>query len=95
MRTWSGPAVAELAWRVRRAELKVLAAGRPPQRAVRELLALQASDWLFLTHYKLAGDYPRERVEAHERSLERALAGDPEMAPELRNLAPDLVPWPG
>jgi 1,4-alpha-glucan branching enzyme len=95
LRTWSGPAVADLAWRARTAELKVLAARRPSPRAVRELLALQASDWLFLTHQGLAGDYPRERVEAHARSLELALAGDPVLTPELRNLAPDLVPWPG
>jgi 1,4-alpha-glucan branching enzyme len=95
LRTWSGPPVAELAWRARSAELKLLAARRPSPRAVRELLALQASDWLFLTQHRLAGDYPRERVQAHARSLELALAGDPAMAPELRNLAPDLVPWPG
>jgi 1,4-alpha-glucan branching enzyme len=95
LRTWSGPAAAELAWRARSAEVKVLAAPRPSPRAVRELLALQASDWLFLTHHRLAGDYPRERMEAHARSLELALGGDPALAPELRNLAPDLVPWPG
>jgi hypothetical protein len=34
-------------------------------------------------------------MEAHARSLELALAGDPALEPELRNLAPDLVPWPG
>lgn len=95
LRTWSGPAVADLAWSARTAELKVLATRRPPARAVRELLALQASDWLFLMHHRLAGDYPRERMEAHTRWLELALAGDPAMSPELRNLAPDLVPWPG
>jgi 1,4-alpha-glucan branching enzyme len=95
LRTWSGPPVADLAWRVRTAELKLLSAPRPSPRAVRELLALQASDWLFLTHQRLAGDYPRERMEAHARSLELALAGDPALEPELRNLAPDLVPWPG
>jgi 1,4-alpha-glucan branching enzyme len=95
LRTWSGPTVADLAWRARTAELKVLATRRRSPRAVRELLALQASDWLFLTHHRLAGDYPRERVEAHARLLELALAGDPAMTPELRNLAPDLVPWPG
>lgn len=95
LRTWSGPAVADLAWSARTAELKVLATRQPSPRAVRELLALQASDWLFLTHQRLAGDYPRERMEAHARWLELALAGDPAMKPELRNLAPDLVPWPG
>jgi 1,4-alpha-glucan branching enzyme len=87
--------VADLAWCARTAELKVLTARRPSPRAVRELLAIQASDWLFLTHNRLAGEYPRERVEAHARSLEMALSGDSAMAPELRNLAPDLVPWPG
>src|SRR5690242_8589389 len=95
LRTWSGPAVADLAWRARTAELKVMAARRPSPRVLRELLALQASDWLFLTHHRLAGDYPRERLEAHARALERALVGDPGLSPELRNLAPDLVPWPG
>ncbi len=95
LRTWSGPAVAELAWRARAAEVRMLAASRPPSRAVRELLALQASDWMFLTHRRLAGDYPRERIEAHFAALERALAGEEGMRAELRNLAPDLVPWPG
>ncbi len=95
LRTWSGPRVADLAWRARTAELELLAARRPSPRAVRELLALQASDWLFLTYHGLAGEYPRERVEAHVRALKWALAGDPHLTPQLRNLAPDLVPWPG
>ncbi len=95
LRTWSGPAVAALAWRARAAEVRVLAADRPPARAVRELLALQASDWMFLTYQRLAGDYPRERLEAHFSALVRALAGEQAMRPELRNLAPDLAPWPG
>ena len=95
LRTWSGPAVADLAWRVRSAELKTLRAGRPGRRAIRELLAMQASDWAFLAYRGLASDYARERVEAHARALELALAGTPGLAPELRNLAPDLVPWPG
>ena len=32
------------------------------ERAARELLALQASDWAFMVTRELAGDYPRERV---------------------------------
>ncbi|MBV9166811.1 MAG: DUF1957 domain-containing protein [Solirubrobacterales bacterium] len=95
LRTWSGPAVADLVWHARSAELEVLAADRPGPRAVRELLALQASDWPFLTHHRLAGEYPRERLEAHARALELALSDPSKLAPELRNLAPDLVQWPG
>jgi 1,4-alpha-glucan branching enzyme len=95
LRTWSGPPVAELAWRARSAELKLLRARRPGPRAVRELLALQASDWPFLAYRGLAGDYPRERIDAHARGLELALSGVPGLTAELRNLAPDLVPWPG
>jgi 1,4-alpha-glucan branching enzyme len=91
--TWSGPQVADLAWQARSAELAVIrAAGAAPDRAVRELLALQASDWAFLATRELAGDYPRERMRDHADALTRALAGQgEEMDPELRNLAPDLV----
>ena len=48
--TWSGPQVADLALAPRAAELRVLAAGarRAGTRALRELLALQSSDWAFL-----------------------------------------------
>jgi 1,4-alpha-glucan branching enzyme len=91
LRTWSGPAVAEMAWRARAAELAVLRAERPPsERALRELLALQSSDWAFLATTGTAGDYPRERAAAHAAALDRALAGDPELEPSLRNLAPGL-----
>ena len=94
LRTWSGPAVAELAWRARGAELRLLAAaGRPSARAVRELLALQASDWAFLVTRQLAGAYPRERADAHLTTLERAMSGDPELKGALRNLAPELAGW--
>ncbi|MDQ6803889.1 MAG: DUF1957 domain-containing protein, partial [Actinomycetota bacterium] len=66
MSTWSGPAVADLAWEARTAELAVIrAGGRAPERAVRELLALQASDWAFLASRELAGEYPRERMRGH------------------------------
>ncbi len=95
LRTWSGPQVADLVWRARTAELSVLRAREPSARAVRELLALQASDWPFLATRGLAGDYPRERVDGHAHQLDLALKGTPGMAPEVRNLAPDLVPWPG
>jgi 1,4-alpha-glucan branching enzyme len=94
LRTWSGPPVANLAWRARTAELRLLAGGRrPPARALRELLALQSSDWAFLAYRQMAGDYPRERFRAHAEAFERALAGEGE--PALRNLAPDLAGWTG
>jgi 1,4-alpha-glucan branching enzyme len=84
--------VAELAWGARAAELRLAArAHRPPERALRELLALQSSDWAFLHTRGTAGDYPRQRAEGHLRALERALAGDAE--PALRSLAPDLAGW--
>ena len=92
LRTWSGPRVADLAFALRTAEL-ALAVVEPAAgvRARRELLALQSSDWAFLAARGTAGDYPRERALGHRAALERALAGDPAHAPELRGLAPDLV----
>jgi 1,4-alpha-glucan branching enzyme len=87
--TWSGPAVAELAFATRAAELEVLAAGRRAgPAAVRELLALQASDWAFMVSRGLAGPYARERFDGHRQALERALAEGPRASAEgLRNLA--------
>jgi 1,4-alpha-glucan branching enzyme len=85
--TWSGPAAGGLAWRQRRAELDTLAPGaQPGERALRELLAFQASDWAFLISRGTAGPYPAERADAHEAAL-REPSGDPRlraMAPWLR-----------
>jgi 1,4-alpha-glucan branching enzyme len=101
--TWDSPRVGELAVAARRAELRTVAAAaghadprQALERAARELLALQASDWAFMLTRELAGDYPRERVELHVRELEaalRALGGGDGQAPEpeLRSLAPDLA----
>jgi 1,4-alpha-glucan branching enzyme len=99
--TWDSPAVAELAFRARAAELRTVAAvatHRSPhaalERAARELLALQSSDWSFMVTRDLAADYPDERMETHAGSLDAALAAltDSAAAPEpsLRGLAPDL-----
>jgi 1,4-alpha-glucan branching enzyme len=95
LRTWSGPQVAELAWRARTAELRLQATpGRPADRALRELLALQSSDWAFLQTRESAGDYPRRRADGHHAALQRALAGEAEFRdPALRGLAPELVGW--
>jgi 1,4-alpha-glucan branching enzyme len=99
--TWDSPRVAEFAFKARKAELQTLAAAakagsRSPalERAARDLLALQASDWSFITTYELAGDYPRRRVEGHLADLDAALAALADSRsvpePELRNLAPEL-----
>jgi len=59
--------------------------GRVGERALRELLALQSSDWAFLHDRKLAGDYPVERANGHAASAATALARDDD-EPALRNL---------
>jgi 1,4-alpha-glucan branching enzyme len=88
LRTWSSPAAGGLAWTQRAAELRALTAHlRPSDRALRELLALQSSDWAFQIASGTAGAYPQERADGHLAALEEALA-DPSMDPALRNLAP-------
>jgi 1,4-alpha-glucan branching enzyme len=94
LRTWSAPGVADYAWRARRAELELLRASAPHnERALRELLALQASDWAFLETRGWAGDYPRDRLDGHAAAFECARRG--ELPAELRNLAPELIGWSG
>ena len=66
------------------------AAAPPGPRALRELLALQASDWAFGVTRETAGPYPRERADGHAAELERALAIRVGMSPSSRNLAPSL-----
>ena len=87
--TWSGPQVADLAFAARRAELDVLA-GAPSAAAVRELLALQSSDWAFLASGPLAPSYGRERADLHRRGVEQALGGISSAAP--RHLAVHASP---
>jgi 1,4-alpha-glucan branching enzyme len=88
--TWSGPAVAEIAFATRAAELRTLTTGRDAsQAALRELLALQASDWAFMVSRELAGPYARERFDGHRSAWERALADDADgNHAQARNLAP-------
>jgi 1,4-alpha-glucan branching enzyme len=87
--TWSGPAVAEMAFAVRAAELDVLAAGAEAgPAAVRELLALQASDWPFMVSRGMAVPYAQERFSGHREALRAALAvGGDAPVDGLRNLA--------
>jgi 1,4-alpha-glucan branching enzyme len=113
LRTWDSPAVAEIVWPARDAELRLvgaLAAGTPPngarpaaERAARELLALQSSDWAFMATRDLAADYPQRRVRKHAAAFGDALAvlncavrdfpamqGRFPTEPALRGLAPEL-----
>ncbi len=109
LRTWDSPAVGDMAWAARRLELRLVgavAAGRLPrpsaERAARELLALQASDWAFLDRRGQAGDYPYQRSTGHARALLEAVhsarrrpapsaAAEADVPdPRMRNLAPDL-----
>jgi 1,4-alpha-glucan branching enzyme len=105
MTTWDSPPVADFAWTARAAELRTVRElgaandgrdGRAAERAARELLALQASDWAFLVTHDLAGDYPRRRIAGHAAALDAALgalggsASAPAPDPALRNLAPGL-----
>ncbi len=92
--TWSGPAVAEMAFALRGAELDVVAASSSAGAgAVRELLALQASDWPFMVSRDIAAPYARERFDGHRRRLSRALEqnADADLT-DLRNLAVDADP---
>ena len=99
--TWDRPGVAEFAFIARTAELRTVAAasnggrhGQALERAARELLALQASDWAFMVTRDLAADYPQRRVRAHAAAHDAALAALKDSAPvpepSLRNLAPEL-----
>ena len=101
MSTWDSPAVAEFAFAQRRGELAVVAAAtrlgrsRRLERAARELLALQSSDWAFQVTRAQAGDYPFDRVRAHAAALHAALSDSaPTPDPRLRGLAPELDIWP-
>jgi 1,4-alpha-glucan branching enzyme len=87
--TWSGPKVADIAFATRTAELQTLGAGHDAgEAAVRELLALQASDWAFMVSRDLAVPYARQRFAGHGAALERALGEGPGASGDrLRNLA--------
>jgi 1,4-alpha-glucan branching enzyme len=93
--TWSAPPVAGMAWSARDAELRAVGAGAAVgARAVRELLALQSSDWAFLASRDLAAPYGRERAAAHRAAFDAALARPGACGGSVRNLAPDASPAP-
>ncbi|HET7119651.1 MAG TPA: 1,4-alpha-glucan branching protein domain-containing protein [Solirubrobacterales bacterium] len=96
LRTWDSPPVADLAWGARRLELRLLRAlsgglrGAAAERAARELLAAQASDWAFLDQRGQAGDYAYQRATDHSREMLEAIDCDRATDPSMRSLAPDL-----
>ena len=93
--TWSARPVADMAWSARDAELRTVTAargGRAGARAVRELLALQSSDWAFLVSRDLAAPYGRERAAQHLAALDAALAAPGDHEASVRNLAPYASP---
>ena len=93
LQTWSAPPVADMAWSARDAELRALDAGAAiDERAIRELLALQSSDWAFLVSRDLAEPYGRERAALHRAALDAALAAPGTHERAVRNLAPDASP---
>ena len=71
LRVWSGLGAGGLAWTQRHAELRAFAGGRPGDRALRELLALQSSDWAFLATEGSAGPYPLERADGPSGGVRR------------------------
>ena len=85
-----------MAWAARRLDLRVLRAlstgldGAAAERAVRELFAVQASDWAFLDSRKQAGDYAWTRSTDHAYALLEAIHSATPPSAQLRNLAPDL-----
>jgi 1,4-alpha-glucan branching enzyme len=97
-RTWDSPAVADLASGARRLELAVNRAvtsgiGRDrAERAARELLAVQSSDWAFIDGRRQAGDYAFERSVDHAAAAFEAIdsGADAPIQPRVRSLAPDL-----
>jgi 1,4-alpha-glucan branching enzyme len=94
--TWDSPPVADLAWATRRLELRLARAVRAglrdgrAERAARELLGAQASDWAFLDRRGQAGDYAWQRATDHSRALYEAIGSDRDIDPRMRSLAPDL-----
>ena len=95
--TWDSPPVADLVWGARRLELRLLRrlgsgtlSAAAAQRAARELLAAQSSDWAFLDKRRQAGDYAFRRAVTHAEAMLEAIDSAQAPSPRMRNLAPDL-----
>ena len=81
----------------RRLELRLLRAldsngisREAAERAARELLAVQSSDWAFLDNRGQAGDYAFTRAVDHSRAMLEAIDSGGSPDPRMRNLAPDM-----
>jgi 1,4-alpha-glucan branching enzyme len=96
LRTWDSPPVADLAWGARRLELRLLRAlgnglrGNAAQRAARELLSVQASDWAFLDQRGQAGDYAYRRATDHAQAMLEAIDSPFDTDSRMRSIAPDM-----
>jgi 1,4-alpha-glucan branching enzyme len=99
--TWDSPAVAGIVWPQRTAEVRLAAAlarGCPAgarahaERAARELMALQSSDWAFLETRRLAGDYALERAAGHAAAFDEALAAFERAVKDFAAVPPAVVP---
>jgi len=96
LRTWDSPPVADLAWGLRRLELRLLRAlanglrDDAALRAARELLAAQASDWAFLDQRGQAGDYAYQRATDHARAMLEAIDSPFDTDSRMRSIAPDM-----
>ncbi|HEY7952351.1 MAG TPA: 1,4-alpha-glucan branching protein domain-containing protein [Solirubrobacteraceae bacterium] len=87
--TWSSPAVADIAFATRAAELAAIRAGSEiGPAALRQLLAMQSSDWAFMVARDLAVPYARQRFALHRQGFHDALEQGPAASVEpLRHLA--------
>lgn len=93
LRTWSSPVVADLAASARDAELRaVSAADELTPEAVRELLALQSSDWAFVVSEQFAEPYGCERAAAHRAALDAGGGAGPRSLAPHATAAPLLAP---
>ena len=91
--TWDSPAVADLVFAARAAEIDLVtrAASRDHAAlaaAARELLAIQSSDWAFMASRGPASPYGRERAAGHARAL--SSWREDGFRPTTRSLAPQL-----
>ena len=68
--------------------------GERLERAARELLAAQASDWAFLDQRKQAGDYAYRRATDHSQAMLEAIDSGRAVDARMRSLAPDLSTTP-
>ncbi|MBO9533261.1 MAG: DUF1957 domain-containing protein [Solirubrobacteraceae bacterium] len=94
LRTWSAPKVSTITWDLRRAELDLLLTRGPgglPEAALRDLLALQSSDWAFMVTEDRASSYGWARFAEHRRATTVPAGALPSSTPRLRHLAPDLA----